>query len=182
MRADVASLVASGKATDGAYETIRELLEAAGPRLAGSPGDALAVAWAERALKARGFSNVHAEPVTAPHWERGEESGDLLLPIPHPPLALRARRQRRDRRRRASRPTSSRRRRSRRVDALGERAKGKIVLIWKVMERNSEGAGYGATVPIRSNGASARGEGRRRRRRDPVGRHVRRALSAHGRA
>jgi hypothetical protein len=30
----------------------------------------------------------------------------------------------------------------------------KIVLVWKVMERNSEGAGYGATVPIRSDGAS----------------------------
>lgn len=153
MRADVASLVASGKATDGAYETIRELLEAAGPRLAGSPGDALAVAWAQRALKARGFVNVRAEPVTAPHWERGEESGELLLPIPlklsfcalggsvgTPPEGVEAD---------VVEATSLES-----VDALGEKAKGKILLIWKVMERASEGSGYGATVPIRSNGAS----------------------------
>ncbi|MCM3875425.1 MAG: M28 family peptidase, partial [Thermoanaerobaculia bacterium] len=40
------------------------------------------------------------------------------------------------------------------VDALGEKAKGKIVLVWQVMERGATGAGYGATVPIRSNGAS----------------------------
>jgi Zn-dependent M28 family amino/carboxypeptidase len=153
MRADVGALVASAKSTAGAHETIRELLEAAGPRLTGSPGDALAVAWAERALKARGFSNVHTEPVTAPHWERGEESGALLVPIPLKlslcalggslgtgPEGVEAD---------VVEATSLEA-----VDALGEKAKGKIVLIWKVMERTSEGSGYGATVPIRSNGAS----------------------------
>ncbi len=153
MRADLASLVAAAKATDGAYETIRELLEAAGPRLSGSPGDARAVAWAERALKARGFSNVHTEPVTAPHWERGEESGELLFPIPlrlalcalggsvgTPPGGVEAD---------VVEATSLDG-----IDALGERAKGKIVLVWQVMERSAAGGGYGATVPIRSNGAS----------------------------
>ena len=158
MRADVASLVASGKATDGAYETIRELLEAAGPRLAGSPGDALAVAWGVRALKARGFVNVHAEPVTAPHWERGDESGELLLPIPlklslcalggsvgTAPEGVEADVVEAD----VVEATSLEG-----VDALGEKAKGKIVLIWKVMERASEGSGYGATVPIRGSGAA----------------------------
>ncbi len=153
MRADVASLVAAAEATDGAYETIRGLLEAAGPRLAGSPGDALAVAWAVRALEAQGFQNVHTEPVLAPHWERGEESGELVLPIPlklslcalggsvgTPEAGVEA-----DVVEAASLEA---------VDALGEKARGKIVLIWKVMERSSEGAGYGATVPIRSNGAS----------------------------
>ncbi|MEO8584739.1 MAG: M28 family peptidase [Acidobacteriota bacterium] len=153
MRADLASLVASAKATDGAYETIRDLLETAGPRLAGSPGDARAVAWAVRALEARGFTNVHTEPVMAPHWERGEESGELLLPIPFrlslcalggsvgtPAGGIEAD---------VIEATSLEA-----VDMLGEKAKGKIVLIWKVMERASEGSGYGATVPIRTNGAS----------------------------
>jgi carboxypeptidase Q len=153
MRADLASLVASAKATDGAYETVRGLLEAAGPRLAGSPGDALAVAWAKRALEARGFVNVHTEPVTAPHWERGEESGRLLLPIPlrlslcalggsvgTPPEGVEAD---------VVEATSLEA-----VDALGEKAKGKIVFIWKVMERGPSGAGYGVTVPIRTDGAS----------------------------
>ena len=153
MRANLASLVASAKATDGAYETVKELLEASGPRLAGSPGDALAVAWATRALEARGFENVHTEPVTAPHWERGEESGSLLLPIPlrlslcalggsvgTAPQGVEAD---------VVEATSLEA-----VDALGEKAKGKIVFIWQVMERGPTGAGYGATVPIRSDGAS----------------------------
>ena len=153
MRANLATLVHAAKATDGAYETIRELLEAAGPRLAGSPGDARAVAWAVRALEARGFSNVHVEPVTAPHWERGEESGELLLPIPFrlslcalggsigtPAGGIEAD---------VIEATSLEG-----VDALGDKAKGKIVLIWKVMERTSEGSGYGATVGIRGGGAA----------------------------
>lgn len=153
MRADLLSLVASAKATDAAYETTRELLAAAGPRLAGSPGDARAVAWAEAALKERGFSNVRAEAVTAKHWERGEESGELLFPIPlrlalcalggsvgTGPGGIEAD---------VVEATSLDG-----VDALGEKAKGKIVLVWQVMERGATGAGYGATVPIRSNGAS----------------------------
>ena len=153
MRKDLATLVASAKATDGAYETVRELLAAAGPRLAGSPGDARAVAWAEAALKARGFSNVRAEAVTARHWERGEESGELVSPIPFRlalcalggsvgtgPEGLEAD---------VVEATSLDG-----VDALGEKAKGKIVLVWQVMARGTTGAGYGATVPIRSNGAN----------------------------
>jgi carboxypeptidase Q len=153
MRADLASLVASARSTDSAYETVRELLEASGPRLTGSPGSALAVAWATRALEARGFVNVHTEAVSAPHWERGEESGQLLLPIPlklslcalggsvgTPAEGVEAD---------VVEATSLEA-----LDALGENAKGKIVLIWKVMERGPSGAGYGVTVPIRTNGAS----------------------------
>jgi carboxypeptidase Q len=151
MRGDLASLLAAARKTDGAYETTRELLEAAGPRLAGSPGDARAVAWAEAALRARGFSNVHTEPVTAKHWERGAEEGDLLSPIPLRlslcalggsvgTEALEAD---------VVEATSLDA-----VDALGEKAKGKIVLVWQVMERASTGRGYGATVPIRTYGAA----------------------------
>jgi hypothetical protein len=153
MRADLAALVAAARKTDGAYETIRELLEAAGPRLAGSPGDARAVAWAEAALKERGFSNVRAEAVTAKHWERGEERGELLVPIPlrlalcalggsvgTGPEGIEA-----DVVEASSLDA---------VDALGEKAKGRIVFVWQVMERSAAGAGYGATVPIRSSSAN----------------------------
>ena len=153
MRANLASLVAAAKGTDGAWETVRGLLEASGPRLTGSAGGALAVAWATRALEARGFVNVHTEPVLAPHWERGEESGRLLFPIPlklslcalggsvgTAPEGVEAD---------VVEATSLEA-----VDTLGEKAKGKIVFIWQVMERGPTGAGYGATVPIRSNGAS----------------------------
>ena len=55
-----------------AYETLRSLTEEVGARFAGSEGDAKAVEWALRTLRAQGFANVRAEPVTVPHWIRGE--------------------------------------------------------------------------------------------------------------
>ena len=59
-------------ADDTAYELTRSLTTEVGPRLAGSPGDARAVAWAMARLEALGISNVRAEPVTVPRWVRGE--------------------------------------------------------------------------------------------------------------
>src|SRR4051812_30649507 len=63
-----------------AYETVRSLTDEAGPRLAGSSGGKIAVAWAVRALTAAGLARVHTEPVTVPHWERGLERGELIAP------------------------------------------------------------------------------------------------------
>src|SRR5689334_8430822 len=58
-------------ADDTAYDTVRSLTTDVGPRLAGSAGDAKAVAWAMERLTALGFKNVVKEPVTVPHWDRG---------------------------------------------------------------------------------------------------------------
>jgi carboxypeptidase Q len=151
-RAAVRELIEAARSSR-AIDTVRSLTDGVGPRLSGSSGDAAAVAWALAAMKAQGFTNVRAEPVTVPHWERGEESGALLGSQPQRLLltalggsvgtpaggleaevveveSLEA------------------------VDALGDRAKGKIVFFWKVMERRPDGAGYGKTVPIRISGAS----------------------------
>src|SRR5512137_512385 len=57
---------------DTAYELVRSLTTEVGPRLAGSPGDVRAVAWAVQKLQSLGFANVHTEPVTVPRWTRGE--------------------------------------------------------------------------------------------------------------
>jgi carboxypeptidase Q len=65
-------------ADDTAYELLRSLTTEVGPRLAGSEGDRKAVAWAQARLPALGFSNVRAEPVKVPHWERGKLSVELL--------------------------------------------------------------------------------------------------------
>ena len=69
-------------ADDTAYETLRSLTTEVGPRLAGSPGDARAVAWAVAKLRALGFQNVHTEPVLVPHWIRGEARVEILSPWP----------------------------------------------------------------------------------------------------
>jgi Zn-dependent M28 family amino/carboxypeptidase len=57
---------------------VRDLTVAAGPRSAGSAGDAKAVAWAVDRMKALGLENVRTEPVSVPHWERGAEHAELL--------------------------------------------------------------------------------------------------------
>jgi carboxypeptidase Q len=71
---------AAGLASRHATEIVRSLTDEVGPRLSGSPGDAAAVAWAERTLAAHGFTNVHREAVKVPHWERGDESAAIVAP------------------------------------------------------------------------------------------------------
>src|SRR5229473_1315891 len=68
-------------ASRGSTEIVRSLTDEVGPRPAGSAGYQAAVEWALRTLRERGFSNVRAEPVTVPHWERGEESAVVLSPV-----------------------------------------------------------------------------------------------------
>jgi carboxypeptidase Q len=152
-RATLERLVRAARETNGAYATIRSLTDTVGPRLSGSAADTRAVAWAQATLEAQGFSNVHAEAVTVPHWERGEESGELVLPAPMR-LALCALGGS------VATPAGGleadvvEAQSLEEIDALGEKAKGKIVFVWKVMERKSDGSGYGATVPIRGGAAS----------------------------
>ncbi len=71
-------------ADDTAYDLVRSLTTEVGPRFAGTPGDAAAVAWALNALKSLGFANVRAEPVTVPRWVRGEARAEIVAPWPQP--------------------------------------------------------------------------------------------------
>jgi carboxypeptidase Q len=76
-------LAAMARAESQAYETVRSIADEVGPRLAGSPGDRAAVAWALATMKSKGFDNVRAEKVKVPHWDRGQESGRIVSPYPH---------------------------------------------------------------------------------------------------
>ena len=61
-----------------AYAALEDLTNKVGNRFAGSENDPKAVAWALEALRARGFSNVRAEPVTVPRWTRGTASVQVV--------------------------------------------------------------------------------------------------------
>jgi len=141
-------------ADDTAYELIRSLTTEVGPRLAGSPGDARAVAWSVEKLKALGFSNVRAEPVTLPRWIRGEARAEITAPWPQtlvvaalggsvgtPAGGIEA----------EVVPVTT-------LDELKaqprERIAGRIVFFTARMERSRDGSGYGKTVPPRSSGAA----------------------------
>jgi carboxypeptidase Q len=60
-----------------AYETLSFLTDNIGPRLSGSKGAALAVAYTEKRFKEWGI-DVRREAVMVPHWVRGEERARLV--------------------------------------------------------------------------------------------------------
>ena len=84
VRATAASLHKEALAGTRAYDIVRSLTVEVGPRPAGSKAYDAGVAWGLRTMKALGFSNVHAEKATVPHWVRGEESGEIVAPYPQP--------------------------------------------------------------------------------------------------
>lgn len=141
--------------TSVALETVKSLIDEASPRLSGSAGGKAAIGWAQRAMEAAGLARVHAEPVKVPHWERGDESGELLAPYAHalslaalggsvgtPAAGLEA----------EVIEVAS-------LDALDKLdpkdVKGKIVFFHVIMERLNDGSGYGKVVRVRSSGAIA---------------------------
>lgn len=137
-----------------AYDLLRSLTTEVGPRLAGSPGDARAVAWAVATMKRLGFANVRAEPVKVPKWVRGEASAQILAPWPQqltavalggsvgsPAGGVEA----------EVVPVTS-------LDELKQRTAqdvtGRIVFFTGRMERSRDGSGYGKAVAARGRGAA----------------------------
>ena len=66
------------------YRLLESLTTEVGPRMAGSPADVRAVAWAEAKFKELGFDKVWKEPVTFPAWNRGVEIAEITMPFPQP--------------------------------------------------------------------------------------------------
>lgn len=138
---------------DTAYELVRSLTSQVGPRLAGTPGDARAVEWAQAQLRALGFSNVHAEPVRVPHWVRGECRVETVSPWPQrlvaealggsvatPEAGLEA-------------EVVAVRDLEELASGDSTRFAGRIVFFAGRMERRSDGSGYGKAVAVRGRGA-----------------------------
>ncbi len=143
--------------SDLAYQILESLTTEVGPRMAGTEGDARAVAWAEDKFKQLGFDKVWKEPVTFPSWHRGEEYAEILSPFPQKVM----------------------------VTALGNsvgtgeqgvrgeivhfetfedlqqaergEVEGKIVFISHKMTKTRDGSAYGKAVVARSKGASVAG-------------------------
>jgi hypothetical protein len=133
---------------------VRGLVDTAGSRLSGSPGDRAAIAWCLATLKSLGFANVHAEKVMAPFWQRGVETGEVTAPHPHK-LFLTALGGS------VGTPEAGLEAELLEVGSLDELAakkeadvRGKIVFFNKRMRRAFDGAGYGEAVPVRGAGAS----------------------------
>ena len=63
-----------------AWELLTSLTTDVGPRMPGTRGDALGVAWAEAQFERLGFDRVRKEKVTFPLWRRGFEQARVVLP------------------------------------------------------------------------------------------------------
>lgn len=73
-------IIAAATSDHRAYERIGELVDRFGPRLSGSVALELTHDWILEEMRADGLENVRADPVMVPHWVRGHESLELLLP------------------------------------------------------------------------------------------------------
>ena len=79
-RAAAERIIAAALADSSAYQRLSELADRFGPRLSGSDRLEHALDWILAEMKRDGLAGVHSEPVMVPHWVRGEESAELVLP------------------------------------------------------------------------------------------------------
>jgi carboxypeptidase Q len=137
-----------------AWELVSSLTTEVGPRLAGSPGDRAAVAWAVARLKALGLENVRTQEVLVPQWVRGEARARIVAPFPQPLVTVALG---------GSIGTPEDGLEAEvvafpDVDALRaaprERVEGRIVYLGRRTERTRDGKGYGEAVRGRSAGPS----------------------------
>jgi hypothetical protein len=141
-----------------AYELVESLTMEVGPRSAGSPGDAAAVAWAVQMMQGLGFQNVRTEEVLVPHFDRGSISADITAPFPQSLVVTSLGGS-------PGTPVDGIHAEVVRVESLNElRAltsddlAGKIAFVDHVMERAKDGGGYSAASRIRKCGHSAAAE------------------------
>ncbi len=137
-----------------AFTVLQHLTDRIGPRLSGSAGAAEAVRWTAGWLRGQGLA-VKEEPVTVPHWERGEETAEIVAPV-RQRLAITALG--------GSDPTPAGGITAevvavRDIDALNalppDAVRGRIVLFTRPMKAASGFDGYGEVSPNRTRGASA---------------------------
>ncbi len=146
-RSAAARIIGAALTSDRAYSRLAHLTDHIGHRLSGSKGLERAIEWAIAEMKRDGLDNVRTEKVMVPHWVRGDESLEMLTPLPRrltmlglgnsigtPAEGLSA--------------EAVVVRNFAELDQLGDGARGKIVVY------NVPFTTYGATVAYRGQGAS----------------------------
>lgn len=75
-------IIDSATENHDAYERLTELVDLFGHRISGSVALEKAIDWIIEEMKSDGLENVHGDTVMVPHWVRGEESLQMILPRP----------------------------------------------------------------------------------------------------
>lgn len=76
----VSSIFSSTLADGETHQLLDTLCHKIGHRLSGSEGAKKAVQWTRDVMKDYKFDNVRLQPVTVPHWERGEKEICQIVP------------------------------------------------------------------------------------------------------
>lgn len=147
-------IIDAALASDDAYQKLQHICDDIGHRICGSEALERAVEWAADEMRRDGMANVHTEPVEVIKWVRGRESCEMVSPRKEPlvmlglgktvgtppegitaPVVVVAD--------------------EKELEALGDGAKGKIVLFNNPMPPydHERGSGYGHSVRFRTNGA-----------------------------
>ncbi|HVF40866.1 MAG TPA: peptidase M28 family protein, partial [Gemmatimonadaceae bacterium] len=79
-RAVATRIMNAAVADSSAWNRTAELTDTFGHRLSGSRALEKAIDWILAQMRRDGLENVRGEPVTVPHWVRGEESATLISP------------------------------------------------------------------------------------------------------
>lgn len=146
-REAAARIIGAALTSDRAYSRLAHLTDHIGNRLSGSQNLERAIEWAVAEMKRDGLDNVRLEKVMVPHWVRGEESLELLTPVPRKLQMLGLGNS-------VGTPAEGISaevvvvRSFAELDRLGEQVRGKIVVY------NAPYVNYGATVAYRLQGAS----------------------------
>jgi carboxypeptidase Q len=146
-RTAAARIIGAALTSDRAYSRLAHLTDHIGHRLSGSQNLERAIEWAVTEMKRDGLDNVRAEKVMVPHWVRGEESLEMLAPVPRKLQMLGLGNS-------VGTPADGITaeavvvRSFEELDRLGEQVRGKIVVY------NAPYANYGASVAYRWGGAS----------------------------
>ena len=86
-RAPASRLIAESQSSDFGWNRLAELTDTFGPRITGSTNLERAIAWAAAEMKKDGFE-VRTERVMVPHWVRGHEQLDMIVPAEQPIVVL----------------------------------------------------------------------------------------------
>ena len=146
-RTAAARIIGAALTSDRAYSRLAHLTDHIGNRLSGSTNLERAIEWAVSEMKRDGLENVRGEKVMVPHWVRGEESLEMLTPVPRKLTMLGLGNS-------IGTPAEGITgeavvvRSFSELDQLGERVRGKIVVY------NAPFVDYGTTVLYRLQGAS----------------------------
>jgi hypothetical protein len=76
-------ILAAALADEEGWRKLEHLTTRIGHRLSGSTGLERAIEWAAEAMRAEGLE-VHVQETLVPHWVRGNESAEIVSPVPRP--------------------------------------------------------------------------------------------------